>query len=464
MKDKKHQLTAKKIPLLAAGTYADGADGGPPDRVRGLYLVVSAKNRGSWIFRYASPTKAVRREMGLGSLDTLGLHEARRAARDHAVTVKEKRRDPLDEKLVAATNPRGAMITLREASERFLEGRSEGWKKKAENSSRKKTPDSASLIKWRQFKKRVLGPYGQLPVDRIDVTVVKAVLDPLWKRKADGGVPDTANRIRGQIKLVLDWAAASDYRKDADGRDLPNPAIWEGRLDKIYVELARLRRVIHRKALPAVELPDFVVAMRKHPRSAGPAEAVELLIYTAVRLANILDMRWRDIDMVERVWNIPAADLKAEENAVEFDFPVPLSRPAMAILERRRPANVAPDAFVFPGRKPGLPYHPSTLWRLLRALGYDDGSITNHGFRSTFNDWADATGKFSQRLIQLALQHEIEPEMRAAMSDAVLRAYRRNKLLDQRRPLMEAFAAFANGQTPANDTEPGDNVVTLRVA
>lgn len=57
----------------AKGMYADGG---------GLYLQVSESGTKSWIFRFAARGKT--RDMGLGSLHTIGLAEARRSPRSAA--------------------------------------------------------------------------------------------------------------------------------------------------------------------------------------------------------------------------------------------------------------------------------------------------------------------------------------------------------------------------------------------
>ena len=63
-----------------------------------------------------------------------------------------------------------------------------------------------------------------------------------------------------------------------------------------------------------------------------------------------------------------------------------------------------------------------------------DRGYTVHGFRSSFCDWAAENG-YPSELRELALAH--------AVGDGVERAYRRTGLVDQRRPMMEAWTTFA---------------------
>ena len=66
---------------------------------------------------------------------------------------------------------------------------------------------------------------GSLPVAAVDTGLVMRVLEPIWSTK-----PETASRVRGQIKSVLDLAKVRGYR---DGE---NPARWKGHLDSAIAE------------------------------------------------------------------------------------------------------------------------------------------------------------------------------------------------------------------------------------
>jgi len=57
-----------------------------------------------------------------------------------------------------------------------------------------------------------------------------------------------------------------------------------------------------------------------------------------------------------------------------------------------------------------------------------------HGFRSTFRDWAAEAG-YDRDLAERAIAHKVGNKTETA--------YQRSKLLEQRRPLMNAWAKFA---------------------
>jgi hypothetical protein len=74
----------------------------------------------------------------------------------------------------------------------------------------------------------------------------------------------------------------------------------------------------------------------------------------------------------------------------------------------------------------------------------------SHGFRATLGGWADEVGGYPDNLIEMALAHKIGSKTK--------RAYRREDMLDRRRPMMQAFADYCDGVTVTA------NVIPLRAA
>jgi len=91
-------LSTAKVRHAKVGLHADGG---------GLYLQVTKSKDGkqlnrSWLFIFRSPRTGKRREMGLGSLDDIGLGEAR----DAAVNARKRiaaGADPIDERVAERT-------------------------------------------------------------------------------------------------------------------------------------------------------------------------------------------------------------------------------------------------------------------------------------------------------------------------------------------------------------------------
>jgi integrase len=76
--------------------------------------------------------------------------------------------------------------------------------------------------------------------------------------------------------------------------------------------------------------------------------------------------------------------------------------------------------------------------RLAKDVAGDE-TITVHGFRSAFRDWAAERTNFPREVAEMALAH--------AIPSAVEAAYRRGDLLLKRAELMEAWAEYCE-KTP----------------
>ena len=71
---------------------------------------------------------------------------------------------------------------------------------------------------------------------------------------------------------------------------------------------------------------------------------------------------------------------------------------------------------------------------LLKRMHY---TITVHGFRSSFRDWAAERAAYSHEVCEMALAHTIGNKAEAA--------YRRGDLLEARRKLMVDWEAYCMG-------------------
>lgn len=125
--------------------------------------------------------------------------------------------------------------------------------------------------------------------------------------------------------------------------------------------------------------------------------------------------RWPEID--GDVWTIPANRMKAGR-----EHRVPLVERCTAILAEVRQL----------GDDRCFPISNMAMMMLLRRMGRD--SITVHGFRSSFRDWAGEATDYPREVIELSLAHVV--------GSRTERAYRRQDALDKRRLLMADWAAF----------------------
>ena len=187
----------------------------------GLYLQASVgkdKNvRRSWIFRYQLAKGHAVHDMGLGSLNDVGLAEARELARGYRLLMKEGK-DPIKErnaKIARNLAASAAVMKFEEAAEAYITQHRSGWR------------NPVHAAQWPSSLKTYAYPVlGKMSVADIDTEHVLRVLNPIWTTK-----PSTAKNVRGRIEAVLGWAALQQLRKDEHGRNKDNPARWKDHLD-----------------------------------------------------------------------------------------------------------------------------------------------------------------------------------------------------------------------------------------
>ena len=93
------------------------------------------------------------------------------------------------------------------------------------------------------------------------------------------------------------------------------------------------------------------------------------------------------------------------------------------------------------------PLGSSAMLDLLRALKI---AAVPHGFRSSFRDCAAEETDHPREVIEAALAHVVRNKVEAALAHAVGNrveaAYTRSDLLERRREVMEAWAAYLAGR------------------
>ena len=374
--------------------------------VTGLYLQINERGARSWVLRMMVGTK--RRELGLGGFPTVGLADARTKARAVREQV-ENGLDPIAEKrkkreMLIAEQRRP---TFKKCAEQFMAMKSAEWRND----------------KHRQQWVNTLNQYayptiGDLPVHEISQRHVLTILEPIWTVKTE-----TANRVRGRIENVLDWATAHGDRTGV------NPARWRGQLDKLLPSPKKIAKVVHHPALPYEQLAEFQRRLNQYPSIS--AKALGFAILTAARSGEVRGATWEEIDFAKRIWTVPADRMKGGK-----EHRVPLSRRAIALLKTLPPQKTG---IVFATQK-GNALSDMALTMLLRGVW---PGITAHGFRSTFRDWAAEQTSFPREVCEQALAHALPNQVEAA--------YRRSDLFDKRRELMDQWAAFCRKkplQTP----------------
>lgn len=425
MPKKVKELSAKEVrDLFKPGQHSVGG-------VAGLKLQISSDNARSWVYRVMVGGK--RREIGLGGFPDVTLAEAREKARFFKERIKQGF-DPVAEKKEARVKlikEQNRYATFEEIARHAYQVKQQEFK------------NDKHATQWINTLETYAFPFiGKMPVDEIEASDVKKVLDPIWSTKTE-----TATRVRQRMATVFDYALANHKRTK------PNPAAWKGCLQPLLPSPEKLKKKmgkanIHHPALPINEVQRFYFELRN--RSGDGARALEFAILTAARTGEVIGANWDEIDMKRKVWRLTAERMKADK-----PHTVPLSDGAISLLESM-PKKTGP---IFQTPKGGE-LSSSAMLAVTKRLHTQDierggkgfvdeksGRIaTPHGFRSTFKDWTRQKARFPDEWSELALAHVNSDETRAA--------YARNELLEERAEMMQAWSVYLDGVTTGADVIP----------
>ncbi len=380
---------------LGLGKHADGG---------GLYLYHTKAGR-SWIMRYTLGGK--RHELGLGSFDAVSLAGAREQAAGIRA-ILERGGDP---KAELNAQKRALKTTIdRNAPDAQGRRRLSNVIDRTFEAQKKSLKDGGKAGRWLSpLDTHVIPKLGRRDVEAITPQDVADTLRPIWHHKAD-----VARKAMQRLGKALAYARAEglDVRRDitADARDI----------------LGRQLRTS--KNIPAMnwkQVPDFYATLGR-----GSVDlCLRLLILTGVRSrpARFAHVEQFDGDL----WTIPAHLMKGSAQQAqndENDFDVPLSPEAVAVVEAAK--VLAVDGQLFTGPR-GKVISDMSMSAKMRRDCLDERP---HGFRASFRTWADEETRASYEAKETALAHKV--------GSVIERSYARSNLLDQRRALLDQWAAY----------------------
>jgi len=365
------------------GRYHDG---------NGLCLFVDDSGAKRWLLRTVIAGK--RRDIGLGSVQLVSLADAR----EEAARLRKSARaggNPLAER----RRERVTVPTFKEAALKVHASHSASFR------------NAKHKAGWLSSLDMYAFPHiGEMRVDAITSAEVLKALNTIWLKR-----PETARRVRQRLRTVFDWAKASGFRTGDNPVDGVLRVLPRHKGDKA-----------HHAALPYAEVPAFVTKLREADATEATKLAFEFMILTATRTSEVIGARWEEIDRDARCWTIPGDRIKAGR-----EHRVPLSKRCLDLLDRA--AKLADGGpYVFPGRYPKRPLSNTVFLMALRRMKRDD--ITGHGFRSSFRDWCAERTTFPRAVAEAALAHVVKDRTEAA--------YLRSDFFEQRRSLMDTWAAF----------------------
>lgn len=364
------------------------ADGG------GLYLLVSPSGSKLWRYRYRINKKE--NLYALGEYPELSLQEAR-VERDSARALVKQGIHPSHERARAkAESIASNKDTFQVMAQEWIEESRARW-----------TPYYTSQIES-YMKRDVYPKIGRRPMRSITSADVLDIIKAISGR----GAKAAAINVRQWISAVFSRAVAN-LRADAD------PA-------------AALRRTVvrdpveHARALSNDEIKLFYARLEKFGGNRTTAIALNLLLHLWTRTAELRKAEWREFNLDDARWIIPAGRMKRRRKHL-----VPLPTQAVVMLRELQSITGA-GVHLFPNmRRPRDVMSATTVNRALEHMGFATGEVTGHDFRATASTHMLEKG-YGKEVVDAQLAHAKKTRTDAAYDHAIY--------LPKREEMMQVWA------------------------
>jgi len=374
---------------------------------RGLFVIVTPHGGKWWRLKYRFAGKE--KTISLGVYPEVGLAQAR-DRRDYARKLLASGIDPSVDRQTKKAALRADQDSFEVLARAWFEKFSPSW-----------VPEHSETVIHR-LEADVFPWIGAKPTD--EITAVQ-LLEVLRRIEARGAI-STAHRIKQIIGQVFRYAIASgraskDPSTNLRGALAPERERHFGALTK-PTDVAGLMRAI------AGYQGSFIVRC-----------ALRFTALTFARPGEIRRAEWSEIDLHTALWRIAAERMKMKREHL-----VPLSRQTVEVLRELHPLT-GNGRYLFPGRTPARPMSENAIGAALSYMGYERGTMTAHGFRTTASTLLNEQG-WGRDAIERQLAH--------AERDGVRDAYNRAEYLDERRKMMQAWADYLDQLTTSVATSP----------
>lgn len=394
---------------------------------QGLHLYVSTTGHRSWRLKYRFAKKE--RRLVFGAYPEVGLAEAREATKAARALLREGRDPGIEAKRRSLMNAERSADTFELMAREWHRREAKRWK-----------PVHAKDV-ITSLERDIFPFLGSIPIREIDTIMV---LNVLRKVEARGAI-ETAHRLRQRISSICVYAIAGN-------RALSDPA---ASLGQVLEHKPRPRRW---PAAKTIEDARWVLAKTDAAEATPIVKlASRFLAITAQRPGMIRSIEWSDIKGVDwsddgpakaASWEVPAAKLKLEfgrSDDDEFDHSVPLSAPAVEVLQTVRQLTGIGQYVFCSARSVQERMSENALSYMYLRVGLK-GEHVPHGWRSTFstvmNELTQKGGKDDRQIIDLMLAHIPE-----GISASELR-YNRAQFMWRRREIANQWAALLLKNAP----------------
>lgn len=365
----------------------------------GMYLLVHPKGAKYWRHDYRFSGK--RKTLALGVYPEVSLKEAREKHQDARKQLRNGI-DPGNERKVEK-------LTRHLAAAESFEAVAREWFNQI-------MPEKSKSYRERtgRILEKDLYPYlGNCPIASITAPELLATL----RRIEDRGANDIAHRAKQTAGQIFRYAVATGRAERDPSGDL------KGALKP------RRKKKHHAAVTDPAEVGRLLVAMEAFRGTLVVKMALLLSPLLFQRPGEIRGMEWVEINWEAKRWEIPAEKMKMKQPHI-----VPLSNQALNLL-RELERLTGRGRYVFPSARGASRCLSENGVRVaLRTLGYDNDTMTPHGFRAMARTLLDEVLGYRVDWIEHQLAH--------AVRDPNGRAYNRTAHLEGRTEMMQAWADY----------------------
>jgi integrase len=364
----------------------------------GLYLHILTTGARYWRhdYRYAGKRKT----LALGVYPEVSLKKARE--------LHQEARDKLSEGIDPGEHRKVEKLTRHITAADSFEAVAREWLQTKMCDKSKSHQDRTS----RALEKDLFPYIGSRPISSITAPELLASL----RKIEDRGAVETAHRAKQTAGQVFRFAVVTGRAERDPSGDL------KGALkDPKKKHLAAITD-------PA-QVGPLMQAIDGYTGTPAVRAALQLSPLVFQRPGEIRRMEWSEIDLEAKRWEIPAERMKMRQPHI-----VPLSTQALNILREIYPLT-GRGKYVFPSaRGASRCLSENGVRTALRALGYDNDTMTPHGFRAMARTLLDEVLEFRVDWIEHQLAH--------AVKDPNGRAYNRTAHLEGRAKMMQDWADY----------------------
>ncbi|MFW5401782.1 integrase arm-type DNA-binding domain-containing protein [Yersinia sp. 1252 StPb PI] len=267
-------------------------------------------------------------------------------------------------------------------------------------------------------------------IGKCNITELKTrdLLAPIKVVEKSGRL-EVASRLQQRTTAIMRYAVQSgltDY----------NPA------QEMAGAVATAKRQ-HRPALELSRTPELLHRIDTYTGRPLTRLAIEITLLTFIRSSELRFARWSEIDFETAMWTIPAdreplEGVKHSHRGSKMRMPhlVPLSRQALAVLEKIKRLNGNRDLIFVGDHDPRKPMSENTVNNALRVMGYDTKvEVCGHGFRTMACSSLIESGMWSKDAVERQMSHQERNSVRASY-------IHKAEHLDERRLMLQWWADF----------------------